>query len=61
MALRTINYCEPKVMRELNPYFVVDLKRAGKDGKFEGKKTPPRKKRVVFPSRNALEAQAEKG
>lgn len=26
-------------MQGANPKFVLDLKRAGKDGKFEGKKT----------------------
>ena len=26
-------------MQGANPNFVLDLKRAGKDGKFEGKKT----------------------
>ena len=31
--------CEPQAMQVLNLNFVLDLKRAGKDGKFEGKKT----------------------
>ena len=37
--LYTRKNCEPQAMQVLNLNFVLDLKRAGKDGKFEGKKT----------------------